>query len=155
MLTKENLKGVWAGVPTSWDEEGEFDEITFRENISRLRDAGVDGIYTTGGSGEFYAYSFDEFRRMVDVFTDEVVGQVSNQVGCTWFDTRGVIQRAIYATERGIDGVQVAFPCWMALTDDECVQFFRTFRRLFPRHLSHFITVDTVKGTWWVRNSCL
>lgn len=132
MLTKETLKGVWAGVPSPWNEAGDFDEATFRGDVSRLRDAGVHGVYTTGGTGEFYAYDYDEFRRMVDAFADEVVGRIPNQVGCTWFNTRGVIQRAVYAAEKGIDGVQIAFPCWMPLTDRECAQFFKEVSAAIP-----------------------
>ena len=63
MLTKENLRGVWAGVPTSWGADGRFDAEAFGENVRRLCSAGVHGVLTTSTSGEFYTLAEDEFRR--------------------------------------------------------------------------------------------
>jgi len=34
MLTKERLKGIWVAVPTEWDNEGNFDEKTFRDEVA-------------------------------------------------------------------------------------------------------------------------
>ncbi len=82
------LHGVYAAVPTAWDNQGRFDAATFRENLARLIDAGVHGVYTTGTDGEWYALEFDEFCRMVDAFAAEVVDRaVGSQVGCTWINT--------------------------------------------------------------------
>lgn len=125
MLTKEKLRGVWAPVPATWDDAGEFDDETFGENTARLCAAGVHGVYTTGTTGEFYAFSLDEFRRMIKVFAEASRGTgVPTQAGCTAFDTRDCIRRAEIAAEYGIDGVQVALPPWVPLTDDEVVRFF-------------------------------
>ena len=125
MLTKENLRGVWAAILTPWDESDRFDEGAFRENVVRLAEAGVHGLYTTGTTGEFYALDEDEYRRVVKAFAEAAEGTgVSTQAGCTWIDTRGCIRRAQIAADHGIHGVQVALPFWMALTDDEVVRFF-------------------------------
>ena len=115
----ERLYGIYAAVPTAWDDEGRFDAATFRENVARLIDAGVYGVYTTGTDGEWYALEFDEFCRMVDAFAVEMRDHsVGSQVGCTWINSEGVIRRARYAVDRGIRGVQVALPAWLRLSDD-------------------------------------
>ena len=44
MLSKEQLKGLWVSVPTEWDEQGNFDERTFRDEIALLIEAGADGL---------------------------------------------------------------------------------------------------------------
>jgi dihydrodipicolinate synthase/N-acetylneuraminate lyase len=124
MLTKENLKGVWASITIPWKDDDRFDEATFRENAAKLIESGVHGIYTTGSTGEFYALDLDEFKRMVDAFAAETVGKIATQVGCTWINTRDSIHMARYATDKGIDGVQVAVPFWMALTDEEVLRYF-------------------------------
>ena len=59
-LNRTNLRGVWAAVPTPFDKNNRFDEDAFRENVRRLADAGVHGLYTTDGDGEFYAIEFEE-----------------------------------------------------------------------------------------------
>jgi dihydrodipicolinate synthase/N-acetylneuraminate lyase len=132
MLTKENLRGVWASIVMPWDKDGNFDEATFRENAAKLVEAGVHGIYTTGSTGEFYALDFDEFEYMVDVFADETVGKTLTQVGCTWINTRDSIRMARYAADKGIDGVQVGIPFWMALNDDEVLRYFIDLSQACP-----------------------
>lgn len=133
MLTKENLRGVWAGVPTSWDESGRFDEDSFAENVSRLCAAGVQGVYTTGTAGEFYSLTEDEFRRMVKVLARVTRGTgVPTQIGCTWTDTRGSIWRAQVAAEHGADGLLTALPFWIRMKDDEVVRFFQDLSRACP-----------------------
>jgi 4-hydroxy-tetrahydrodipicolinate synthase len=115
-----------------WDEEGNLEEATFRKNVAKLIEAGVDGLYTTGSTGEFYAMDFDEFERMVDIFAEETGGNVLTQVGCSWMNTRDSIRMARYAADRGIDGVQVAVPFWMELNDDEVLKYFVDLSRACP-----------------------
>jgi len=132
MLTRENLRGVWVSVTLPWDEDGNLDEATFRQNVAKLIESGVQGLYTTGSTGEFYALDWDEFRRMVDAFAAETQGRVLTQVGCTWLNSRDSIRMARYAAERGVDGVQVALPFWMELNDDEVLQYFVDLGRACP-----------------------
>src|SRR5213082_2825825 len=102
-LTRDNLHGVWAAIATPFDDQDRFDADIFRENIRRLHAAGVHGIYTTDSDGEFYAIELDEFKHIADVLADE--GQrlgLPTQMGVTWSNTRGMLDRISYASERGI-----------------------------------------------------
>lgn len=129
----ERLHGIYAAVPTAWDEAGRFDAETFRENVARLIDAGVHGVYTTGTDGEWFALEFEDFCRMVKAFAAEVHDRsVGSQVGCTWINSEGVIQRARYAVEGGIRVVQVALPMWLRLSDADVVRFFRDLAQAVP-----------------------
>ena len=66
-LTADEVRGIWAGVTMSWDEQFRFDEETYLKNVQRAASSGAHGLYTTGSTGEFYAIEYDEFRRMVDI----------------------------------------------------------------------------------------
>ncbi len=126
MLTRDNLKGIFAAVPIPWDEQGQFQESVFRKDVATLCASGVHGIYTTGTTGEFHALDFEEFRRMVDAFLTEAKSyKTPTQVGCTALNTRDAVRMASYAVDKGVDGVQVALPFWMPLNDREIVDFFR------------------------------
>ena len=78
MLGKDQLQGMWISVPTEWDENDQFDEATFRDEVAMLIEAGAHGVYTTGTTGEFYAMDWDEFKLVTDVFLDEVNDQISS-----------------------------------------------------------------------------
>ena len=126
LLTSGTLKGIWAAVTLPWREDWSLDEPAFRENVRRLVAARVHGIYTTGSTGEFYALDGDEFRHLVDIFVDATAGSgIPVQVGCCADDTREVCRQVAYACRAGADGVQVALPYWMELTEREIIEFFR------------------------------
>ncbi|MCD6059301.1 MAG: dihydrodipicolinate synthetase [Thermomicrobiales bacterium] len=101
VLTRSNLHGVWAAIATPFDDDDRFDGEVLRENMRRLHAAGVHGIYTTDSDGEFYAIEFDEYQRIVDVFSEEAYRLgVPTQVGVTWSNTQGIVDRLRYAAVR-------------------------------------------------------
>ena len=124
MLTADTLKGVWALVATPWDEKFQFDEAAFRHNVAYQSCSGVDGLYTTCSSGEFYALTFDEFRRLVDIAMEEAQkNKMPVQVGCGGADTRSAIRCAEYATQSGANAIQIILPYYIELTVDEALDF--------------------------------
>lgn len=123
MLSKEELKGMWVSVPTEWNEDGSFDEKTFRDQVALLIEAGADGLYTTGSTGEFYALDWDEWKQVQDAFLAETRGKIPVQVGANWFNTRDTIKRIRYARDLGAGAVQICFPPWMEMRLQDYDQF--------------------------------
>jgi dihydrodipicolinate synthase/N-acetylneuraminate lyase len=133
--TTEEVRGIWAALPLSWDEHDRLDEDVYRANAERIARAGVHGVYTTGSTGEFYALDVREFRRMVDI-VDEVCGRlaVPLQIGCCATATRETLALVEYAAAKPhVGGVQVALPYWMELIDREVLSFFRDVSRAAPQ----------------------
>lgn len=126
MLTRQNFVGPWAGLPVAWTEKDEFDEQTYRGDVVRCCQAGVPGVYTGGTSGEFYAQEWDEFQRIARATIEECHRHATPaMIGCTATSTRGACLRAAFAAETGADAVQVAFPFWMEIADDQILPFFK------------------------------
>jgi dihydrodipicolinate synthase/N-acetylneuraminate lyase len=142
-LTRDNLHGVWAAVATPFDDQDRFDPDTLRENMRRLHAAGVHGIYTTDSDGEFYAIELDEYRQIVDVFADEAqrLG-IPTQVGVTWSNTRGMVDRLSFAAERGVLGAHVGHPYFMPMSTESYRVFWEDIRRAVPEDfaLIHYNT---------------
>lgn len=133
-LTADEIRGVWAGVTLSWDEEYRFDEAMYATNIQRTIDARVHGIYTTGSTGEFYALEYPEFCRMVDIQA-ELCGAAGMplQIGCCSDSTAKTLRLLEYATSKPqVGAAQVVLPYWMELTDREMLQFFRDLTSACP-----------------------
>jgi len=146
MLTKSQLKGMWVSVPTEWDEHGDFDERTFRDEIAMLIDAGAHGLYTTGSTGEFYALDWDEFKQITDAFLAETAHKVPVQIGANWFNTRDTIRRVRYARGKGADAVQICFPGWMKMRQEDYDQFLVDVYKAVPDiALIHYNTAYTKK----------
>lgn len=132
-LTRDNLHGIWAAIATPFDANERFDEGVFRENIRRLAAAGVHGIYTTDSDGEFYAIELDEFKQIVGVFADETqkLG-IPTQVGVTWCNTQGMLDRLQFATAKGILGAHIGHPFFMPMTPESYRAFWNDIQASVP-----------------------
>jgi 4-hydroxy-tetrahydrodipicolinate synthase len=133
-LKAKDIYGIWAGVTMAWDEHFRFDEESYAKNILRTIKAKVQGIYTTGSTGEFYAIDFDEFKRMVDI-QSELCGKVGMplQIGCCSDATHKTIKLLEYAADhKEVGAAQVNLPYWMELSDKEVVQFFKDLNSACP-----------------------
>jgi 4-hydroxy-2-oxoglutarate aldolase len=142
-LTRDNLRGIWAPIPTPFGETSGLDLGILRENIRRLHAAGVDGIYTTDADGEFYAIELDEFRRLVSAFGEECRSLgIPAQVGCTWPNTAGVVDRLRVCAEAGVLGAHIGHPFFMPMDRRSLLAFWRTVGRSVPDHfaLVHYST---------------
>lgn len=134
MLTRQQFKGPWAGLPVAWKDDGTFDEGTYRGDVARCCAAGVPGVYTGGTTGEFYAQEFEEFAAITDATLRECRnGKTPAMIGCTSTHTRGAIRKARYALEKGADAIQVALPFWMEVPDNAVVRFFKDVSDAVPR----------------------
>ena len=133
MLTRETLRGPWAGLPVAWNDDDTFDEKTYRVDVARCCAAGVPGVYTGGTSGEFYAQDDSEFRAIAAATIAECKqAGTPVMIGCTSTFTLGAIRRAQYARDKGADAVQIAIPFWMALSDDEILRFYEEVAAAIP-----------------------
>ena len=146
MLTQTQLKGMWVSVPTEWDEDGNFDEKTFRDEIAMLINAGAHGLYTTGSTGEFYALDWEEFKQITDAFLAETAGKIPVQVGANWFSTRGTIRRVRCAHDKGAGAAQICFPAWMKMRREDYDQFLADVYEAVPDiALIHYNVAHTKK----------
>jgi len=132
-LTVDTLRGMWAGLPVPWTSQDELDEAALRENVRRICRAGAHDVYTHGTTGEFYAQSEEEWKHVVRATVEECKSEGRPcQIGCTALCTREVIRRVRVAQQTGADGVQIAFPFWLELTDDQAVRFLRDVKDAVP-----------------------
>lgn len=133
MITANTLEGMWAGLPVPWTALGEMDEMALQENVRRICRAGVHGVYTHGTTGEFYAQTPEEWRSVVKTTVEEARPfGTPVQAGCTSLWTQEVIRRAAYAQEAGASAVQIAFPFWLTLTDNQALDFLRDVTTAVP-----------------------
>lgn len=128
-LDRGTFGGIWVGLPTPFDEHDRLDPGAVAEAVRIAAAWGVTGVYTTGSTGEWYAIDDDEFAVLIEALD---IGRtragaeghhILTQAGVTSTSTRGAVRRAEVAAARGVDSLQVAFPSWIPLRDDECVGF--------------------------------
>lgn len=108
-MTKQ-FRGVIPPVVTPLTADRELDRDSFVRSINRMIDAGVDGLFVLGSSGEV-VFSTDERRReIIEAAIEAVDGRVPVLVGCIDTETRRVIEHAKVAQELGADAIVATAP---------------------------------------------
>ncbi len=139
-IAKAPLRGVWVAMPTPWSSDGQVDTGIVKELVRRYAAAGLNGAYTTGTDGEMHVLEFEELSTLVIAFAAEAEQhKLPVQVGCAWLHTDGVIRRGQMAREHGVHRIQVAFPSWIPLDDDDIVRFYGAIQDALPEtELIHY-----------------
>lgn len=101
--------GVYAILPTPFDDQGALDEHSLRKSIDFSIEGGADGVAASMNGGEFYTLSELERRRMTEVLADQVAGRVPVIVGVTAGSTRLAVELAAHAKQAGADAI-IAMP---------------------------------------------
>lgn len=117
--------GIIPPIITPFTEDGQFNEPVFRQMVNHLIEQGVHGVFPLGTTGEFYAFSDDEVRRILTVCKEEVAGRVPVYAGANHITTRGTIRLVKIAEEVGVDAVSVLTPMFVSQTQAEVYEFYK------------------------------
>jgi dihydrodipicolinate synthase/N-acetylneuraminate lyase len=127
-----------------WDDDEQLDEPMFRREIQHAVRAGFKNIYVFGTAGEGYAVDTDRFRRVIEVFGDELAeADATPMVGVIGLSTANVLERLRVAHHLGFREFQISLPSWSPLSDAEVVDYFEAACGAFPD--SAFLHYNTAR----------
>jgi 4-hydroxy-tetrahydrodipicolinate synthase len=140
-----DLTGLWSAIPMPWDRDGKLDVGVLERNVARLAAVPCDGIYTTDSDGEFYALELAEFRDFVATFTRLMAAtDCGIQIGVTWTNTTGIIDRIKVCLDHGVSTVHICYPYWMPLNQDDVKRFWHDLADAAPA--ARWIHYNTPRG---------
>ena len=125
-LNRKTLRGVWCALILPWNDRDEVDARRLVKEVRAYGGTGVNGVYTGGTTGEFYAQDDATFARVTEIVCEQAhdVG-LPVQIGVSALSTRTVNQRIRVALKNRADALQVALPFWLELKDDEVKRFLK------------------------------
>jgi dihydrodipicolinate synthase/N-acetylneuraminate lyase len=124
---------VMVSVVCPWDDAEHLDEPIFRREIQHAVEAGFRRIYVFGTAGEGYAVDSARFKRVIEVFGNELAGTgATPMVGVIGLSTATVLERLAVAHEMGFREFQVSLPAWSVLSDDEVVTYLTEVCGAYP-----------------------
>jgi len=131
-LTYDDFKGVFALIPAcstpnahKWSSTDTIDVEAQRLLVNKLIEDGVNGIITTGSTGECHTLLWKEQKTLFKTVVDEANGKVPVLTG-TWApNTRESIKKTRYALDVGADGVMNGPPQYVEPTVDNAIQYYR------------------------------
>lgn len=113
----------WSGpmpaVTTPFHDDGRIDEAEFTANIDRLMKAGATGVVAGGCTGEFWAMSHDERKRVFEVAKEAMAGRGTLIVGTGAVTVAETVALSRHAEKVGADGALILPPYFVKLSDDE------------------------------------
>ncbi len=93
---------------TTFSATGELDEEAFRQHLNRLVGAKIGVYLASGGSGESYAMTQPELRRVYEIGVEECRGKVPVYANPPEQHTaRGVLMHSLQAIEAGCEAVNI------------------------------------------------
>ena len=119
-------KGIIVPVVTPVDENYKFNEAAYRKLIEYFVENGVHGIFPFGTTGEFYAFTDEEYEHILRVTKDAVAGRMDIYAGTNSITPDGVIRLAKIAEKVGVDALSVLTPMFVSQTQEEVETFYRT-----------------------------
>ncbi len=90
-----------------------------RQQIERLIQGGVHGIFPIGTNGEAYALSFDEKLAIIETCVDQVKGRVPVYAGTGCITTRETIELSKRAADLGADILSIITPSFAVASQKE------------------------------------
>jgi 4-hydroxy-tetrahydrodipicolinate synthase len=110
MSDKQKFRGVVPPVVVPLLEDGSLDLSSYEKHINRMIDAGVDGLFFLGSSGEV-AFSTDARREEIVRYGMQfVAGRVPVIAGCIDMETERVIEHAHAMEKLGVDAIVATAP---------------------------------------------
>ena len=136
---------VMVSVVCPWDEYEQLAEDVFRRAIRYAYESGFRRIYVFGTAGEGYAVDSARFRRVIEVFGDELAGtEAVPMVGVIGLSTANVLERLRVAHGLGFREFQISLPSWSTPTDPEVLRYFQEICGAFPD--ARFLHYNTGKS---------
>ena len=139
MLSASDLKGVIAIIPTPalpgadrWDAVDTVDLAETERLVNKLIDDGVDGLITTGTTGECATLTESEWRAFAECVTKTVAGRIPLFVGATTLGTHQTVERLKFLADLGTDGTMLGMPMWQPLTEDMAIRYYASIAEAVP-----------------------
>ena len=102
------IKGIIPPILTPFYEDESVNYEELRNQVNRMIEAGVHGLFPFGTNGEAYALSNDEKIEILKVVVDEAKGRVPVYAGTGCITTKDTIELSLRAKEAGADILSIS-----------------------------------------------
>ena len=118
--------GLWVPQLTAFDAAGNVDYAKVAEFADVLIANGTNGIVAVGTTGENYALSLDERKKVTETIVKAVAGRVPVIAGVGGMSTAEALNQAKIAVEAGAEGIMLAAPAYSLPTQEELAAHVKT-----------------------------
>jgi 4-hydroxy-tetrahydrodipicolinate synthase len=117
-------KGIIPAMVTPVTPDGKINVEALRKLTRYLIEGGVHGLFPVGSQGEFYALTFEEKKRVIEVVVEETRGRVPVYAGTGAVTTRETIALTKMAEEVGVNAVSILTPFFIRPNEEELFEHY-------------------------------
>lgn len=103
---------------------GEIDLESCRNLYRHLLDGGVDGVLILGSIGEFFGFTVEQKKTLINCATETIGSNRKLIVGTTSMIFSEIVELSNYALEQGVDGVMIIPPYYFHFTDESVFEYY-------------------------------
>lgn len=119
-------KGIIPALITPLNRDESVNYTALEKHVDFLINNGVHGIFVTGTTGEFYALSLEEKRRIIQSAIKATNGRVPVYAGTGGITTKECVELTQMAEEEGVDAVSVLTPMFISPSQDDLIVHYKT-----------------------------
>ena len=112
-------KGIIPAMVTPVTPAGKINVEALRKLTNYLIQGGIHGLFPAGSQGEFYALTFEEKKRVIEVVVEETKGRVPVYAGTGAVTTREAVALTKMAEEAGVSAVSILTPFFIRPNEEE------------------------------------
>lgn len=133
-MSKVNFvpKGIIPAMATPCDRWGNVNVTALRQLTNHLIKGGVHGLFPVGSQGEFYALTFEQKKKVLEVVVEETNGRVPVYAGTAALTTRETIETTLMAQEVGCAAVSILTPFFTNLSQAELKGYYAETAQAVP-----------------------
>lgn len=120
------LKGIISPILTPMYEDESINVEELRNQVERMIDNGVHGIFPFGTNGEGYILSADEKKLVLEAVVDQAAGRVPIYAGTGAISTKETIEQSKMAKLAGADVLSIITPSFAAASQEEIYTHYKT-----------------------------
>lgn len=132
MQSTDFIKGIIPAVVTPMTEDHELDRKGLETLLDHLIAAGVDGVFTVGTAGEFWALTVEEKKRVFEWTVGAARSRVPVYVGTCANTTREAVRLAELAHQAGVDCISVLTPVFITPDKEQMYQHYKAIAEAVP-----------------------
>ena len=119
------FQGLFPAIITPMTANGELNEDAYRKVMEFNIQAGVDGFWVAGGTGESVLLDDEENYRIAEIVADQSQGRVKNIMHVGASTTARSAKMAEHAAKVGVEAICCVPPFFYRRSDEEIVEHYR------------------------------
>jgi dihydrodipicolinate synthase/N-acetylneuraminate lyase len=119
------FKGIFPAIITPMTRDGALNEAAFRQVMEFNIQAGVQGFWVAGGTGESVLLEDEENRRIAEIAADQSQGRIVNIMHVGAPTTLRAARLAEHAAKAGVEAICCVPPFFYRQSDEAVVEHYR------------------------------